>query len=536
MGDSNFSDFGYFPEYSGHNLTSLSDVTLVPAPQDGETLRYDVASGKWKPGVINPPGTTLVGTAASLGLDKSIAIWDGTTGEVIKDTYLTVSDPVYDAVALKYRQRIENVSEPVAVDDAVNKEYIDRAISGLYWKDPVRATTTAPVALSGAAAAIDVDGVTLNDGDRVLVRLNVDGVENGVYIYDSGGAWTRSSDFSAGEEASNFVTLVEEGTVFAQKSFVCTNDPSSDVIGTNALVFELFTEIIIPGDALSKVNDVLNVNVDNATMQINGLNQLVCTIFPSGTIIQHVSTSVSGYLLCDGASYTRTTYPDLFAALNTSIGTVTISIGVPGTITFGAAHGLLDGQTIFLTTDGALPTGLTSDLTYYVSVLNATQIYLRATPTGPLITTSGGQSGTHTAFLTIGGVTSALLFNVPDFQGRTLADGDASYGVGSSSGAASTTLTTNNLPSHTHTFTIPDHSHSYTDTYNTYSANSVNDKIWAPLDANRTYVNGISSTSNVFTGTTSTLSGASGTIGSTGGSSSFSNYQPTFFVYSHIKI
>jgi len=76
--------------------------------------------------------------------------------------------------------------------------------------------------------------------------------------------------------------------------------------------------------------------------------------------------------------------------------TVTISIASPAVVTW-ASHGLPDATPVYLTTTGALPTGLTASQTYYVvnSVSGAFQLSER--PDGAPIRTSGSQSGTHTA-------------------------------------------------------------------------------------------------------------------------------------------
>lgn len=76
---------------------------------------------------------------------------------------------------------------------------------------------------------------------------------------------------------------------------------------------------------------------------------------------------------------------------------VTMTIASPAVITL-AAHGLIAGDTIKITTTGALPTGITAGTTYYViSAGLATNTFeISATSGGSAINTSGSQSGTHT--------------------------------------------------------------------------------------------------------------------------------------------
>jgi hypothetical protein len=77
--------------------------------------------------------------------------------------------------------------------------------------------------------------------------------------------------------------------------------------------------------------------------------------------------------------------------------TFTVNISTPATIT-SAAHGLSIGDTITLTTTGALPTGLATATTYYVITagFTANAFQLALTSEGTPINTTGTQSGVHT--------------------------------------------------------------------------------------------------------------------------------------------
>lgn len=84
-----------------------------------------------------------------------------------------------------------------------------------------------------------------------------------------------------------------------------------------------------------------------------------------------------------------------------SLGTATITIATPGVITL-ASHGLIAGDTIELTTSGALPTGLSASTTYFVisTGLTANDFQVSLSNGGAAINTSGSQSGTHTLYRT----------------------------------------------------------------------------------------------------------------------------------------
>lgn len=112
-------------------------------------------------------------------------------------------------------------------------EAIKRLITGGDFKDSVRAATTANITLSGAQA---IDGVSVVAGDRVLVKDQTTGNENGIYVA-AVGAWTRATDADTGAEFNpGAVIPVEEGTANGDTIWLLTNN-GTVTIGTTALVF-----------------------------------------------------------------------------------------------------------------------------------------------------------------------------------------------------------------------------------------------------------------------------------------------------------
>jgi len=91
--------------------------------------------------------------------------------------------------------------------------------------------------------------------------------------------------------------------------------------------------------------------------------------------------------------------------LSSTGGTVTITIASPAVIT--SSVNLPNGSSIQLGTTGALPSGLSTNTTYYVINVSGTTFNLAATPGGTAINTTGTQSGTQSI---------SLLGDVPLFQ------------------------------------------------------------------------------------------------------------------------
>lgn len=139
----------------------------------------------------------------------------------------------------------------------VTKTYVDSAIQGIQWKAPVRAATTASGTLASAYAnGSAIDGVTLATGDRILLKDQSSGAENGIYTVNASGAPTRAVDMDANTEVPNFVVDVREGTVNADQAFVCTNN-GAITIGSTALVIVDFVKAAIPTATTSVAGKVL---------------------------------------------------------------------------------------------------------------------------------------------------------------------------------------------------------------------------------------------------------------------------------------
>lgn len=181
---------------------------------------------------------------------------------------------------------------------------------------------------------------------------------------------------------------------------------------------------------------------------------------PTGSMLMYMgNTAPSGWLLCNGDAVSRTTYATLFAALFPSVGTFTVTIASPGVVTL-TSHGLATGDGVYLTTTGALPTGLAVNTRYWVIRVDANTFNLATSQAnalaGTAINTSGSQSGTHTCRLAPAGIgDGSTTFNVPDLRqrlpiGKDQTDTDFA-GLGQTGGAQTVTLTTNEMPAHTHT-------------------------------------------------------------------------------------
>ena len=161
-------------------------------------------------------------------------------------------------------QKITGLADPTADADAANKGYVDGVAQGLDVKDSVVATTTANGTLSTAFAnGQSIDGVTLQTGDRILIKNQTTASQNGIYNVNASGAPSRATDMGTGSNAAGAFVFVEQGTVNAENGFTCTSDTGSAVVGTNNLTFAQFSGAgqIIAGDGLDKSGNTLSVDL-----------------------------------------------------------------------------------------------------------------------------------------------------------------------------------------------------------------------------------------------------------------------------------
>lgn len=113
---------------------------------------------------------------------------------------------------------------------------IDRRYSvaeGTAVKAPCRAATTANITLSGQQT---IDGVACVQDDRVLVKNQTTGTQNGIYTVSTGN-WTRTRDFDGAYDIVDGTRIfINSGTAYALFEFaVSTPDPI--VIDTTAIAF-----------------------------------------------------------------------------------------------------------------------------------------------------------------------------------------------------------------------------------------------------------------------------------------------------------
>ena len=238
----------------------------------------------------------------------------------------------------------------IAVDTSViaTRSYVDTAVQGVDWKNSVRAATTTNGTLSTAYVNGSViDGVTLATGDRILIKNQTTGSENGIYTVNASGAPTRAIDADVASELTGGVAVfVEEGTTQADTGWVITIN-GLPTLGTTAITWAQFTSLgqVTAGAGLTKTGNSIDV-VGTANRIVANADSIdIDAAYVGQTSITTVGTISTGtwsgsFGAVSGANLTSLTAANLTGTISSTVlGNSNVYIGttaVPLNRTTGA--------------------------------------------------------------------------------------------------------------------------------------------------------------------------------------------------------
>jgi hypothetical protein len=298
--------------------------------------------------------------------------------------------------------------DPTTAFELATKQYVDTQVStGLTYHQPVQAATTAALTgvvtynngTAGVGATLTLgtaltvlDGYTLVNTDRVLIKDQANQIQNGVYTWATGGTvLTRATDADTYGPGTSQLSLndyffTQNGTVNKGVAYVLSSPTGAITFGTSNIVFSEFsTSQVYTGTS--------PINISGTVIS---LTTVPATSGGTGT-----ATVTTGDLLYGSAT---NTWSKLGIGTNGYI--LTVSGGVP---TWSAAPAT--GVTSF----SAGSTGLTPNTATTGAVtLAGTLAIANGGTNGTATPTAGGSAygtGTAYAFTAAGTAGQVLLSN-----------------------------------------------------------------------------------------------------------------------------
>ena len=381
--------------YNGSTAVTIGIDSTVATLTGTQTLTNKTISGA---------SNTLTNIANASLTNSSVTV--GTTAIALGASSLTLGGLTSVAVT----------QDPTSALQLATKQYVDAVAEGLHVHASCAAATTGTLAsitggtvtynngtagvgatLTLSVALTVLDGYTLLNGDRVLVKNEVASANNGIYTWATGGlVLTRATDFdTAAEMASGDFTFISYGTLYGSTGWVQT-DPVT-VVGTSPVTWIQFsgsgaytagTGLTLTGTQFSITNTAVTAASYGSATQVGTF-----TVNAQGQLTSAASTSIA----INGNQITS--------------GTVAIANGGTGQTTAGAAFNAL--SPITTTGDLIIGTGVNTasrlaiGANGYLLTSNGTTASWVAAPASGVTTFSAGTTGLTPSGATSGAVTLA---------------------------------------------------------------------------------------------------------------------------------
>ena len=274
-----------------NNVTANTQITSPVAFIDTVTANTQINAN-------NITGINTGVTISASGTDNNIVLVPAGNGTV------SVSNA-----------RITGLGSPESSTDATTKAYVDSIAEGLSIKESVAAATTTDLdtasggvvtydnGTDGVGATLttsgtygDIDGYTLELGNRLLVKNETNTVWNGIYEVTSSTVLTRTTDFNDPSKiSSGSFVFVSNGDVNADTGWVQTDVITT--VGTDPITFTQFSGsgTYTAGTGLTLTGTQFSVNaLQPQITQVGVLSGLrVNTTVTASQLVSNVATGTA---------------------------------------------------------------------------------------------------------------------------------------------------------------------------------------------------------------------------------------------------
>ncbi len=415
------------------NITSvgtLSSLDVTANATAGNLIAIGDVAGATLTGSLTTaaqPNVTSVGTLTTLDVTGNITSSANVVTDLIvgRTSSITISAtgtdqnvnlvPTGTGIIDVHAKILGNLATPVAATDAATKAYVDSVAEGLNVHASSEAATPNTLAIisggtvtynngtAGVGATLTttgsyttIDGVTLVNGDRILVKNEANAAHNGIYVRTSATVLTRADDYNTTTEikAGDF-SFVSGGDLYNSTGWVQIDNVA--VIGTDPIVWEQFAGAgtYLAGTGLTLTGDTFSITDTTVTAGAYGDGDSVATF--SVNAQGQLTAAANVVITANAANLTGTTLSSTVVNSSlTSVGTLT-SLDVTGNVAAANFTGANLVSANFVA--GTLTTAAQPNITS-VGTLTSLDV------TGNVA--AGNVSGTNGAFTNVSGNGSAL--------------------------------------------------------------------------------------------------------------------------------
>jgi len=333
--------------YSGASAVTIAIDSTVATLTDTQTFTNKSISGSTNT-LTNIPNSAL--TNSSLTIGSTAISLGGTSTTLAGLTSVTLTQ------------------DPSADLQAATKQYVDaKASTGLNYHDPVQAATTQSLAaqtggtvtynngIAGVGATLTLsvalttlDGYSLANTNRILVKNESNQAYNGIYTWATGGTvLTRATDAdtygsNVGQLSQNDYFFVQNGTVNKGSSYVVTT-VGTIIFGTTAITFAEFSnsQVYSAGTGLTLTGTTFSITNTGVTNGSYGTASSVSTLAINAqgqiTSASNTSIAINGNQITSGtvgSAYISGSYTGITGVGTLTAGTwnaTTIGVGYGGT-------------------------------------------------------------------------------------------------------------------------------------------------------------------------------------------------------------